>query len=137
MTDQDKKIFDQLPKPNKKLSFNLLKIEDIYLPHLYCITPKHLRYADSPYLDEAAIARAEERGAKCDICRQLVKTGKQDQVLPMSQHEKQKVLFIEVVNNRNLEQIRGLREYLQKIKSLTETLGIGGFAFPNKQKVRL
>ena len=132
MTEEDQKIFQQLPKPGKKLLFKLVKVEDICLPHPYCITPKHLAYADSMYLNETTIAGAETHGAKCDICRQLVKQGKQNEVLPLSQHEKQKTLFIEVVDNRNLNKVRGLHQYLLKIKPLAAAAGIQGFAFPKK-----
>ena len=136
MTKQDKKIFNQLPRPDKALPFRLRKVENIYLPHPYCITPKHLEYADSIYLNETTIARAEARGAKCDICRRLFRAGKQNEILPLSKHEKQKTLFIEVVNNQDLNKVRGLHKYLLRIKPLAETLGIQGFAFPAKNSKR-
>ncbi|MCI0560207.1 MAG: hypothetical protein MN733_17100 [Nitrososphaera sp.] len=133
MTEPDQKIFDFLPKPAKRLPFRLLKVEDVYLPHPYCLTPKHLKYADSIVLDEASIAKAEAEGAKCDTCRRLYKAGRQDEILPLSKHEKQKALFIEVEDNRDLNQIKGLHKYLWKIRPLAETLGVQGFAFPKRK----
>jgi hypothetical protein len=133
VTEQDQNIFNQLPKPSRKLAFRLLKIEDVYSPHLYCITPKHLEYADSMYLNEVAITKAEAKGAKCDICRRLHRAGKQSEILPFSEHLKQKALFIEVENNQDLNEIKGLSSYLFKLKPLAERLGIQGFAFPAKQ----
>lgn len=134
MTEQDQNIFNQLPKPSRKLAFRLLKVEDVYSPHLYCITPKHLEYADSMYLDEVAIARAEAKGAKCDICIRLHKVGKQPETLPFNEHLKQKALFVEVENNQDLNEIKGLHSYLLKVKPLAERLGIQGFAFPAKKR---
>lgn len=86
------------------------------------------------YLNEAAIARAEAKGAKCDICRRLCRKGKQPQILPFSEHEKQKALFIEVEDNQDLNSITGLHPYLLQIKPLAEQLGIQGFAFPMRAK---
>jgi hypothetical protein len=109
-------------------------VEDIHLPHPYCITPKHLKYADSMFLDKAAITRAEKKGAQCDICRKLCRKGKQTQILPFSQHEREKLLFIEVDDGSDLNKVKGLHEYLLEIKPLAMELGIGGFAFPPKGK---
>ena len=119
-----------LPTPWPGSSFMLQKIEDVILPHPYCITSKHLAFADSIYLDAAAIERAEARGVQCDICRQLVKHGQQPTVLPHIEHESQKTLFIAVNDNRDLNAIEGLHAYLLQIKPVAETLGIQGFAFP-------
>jgi hypothetical protein len=136
MTDQDQTIFNQLPKPGRKLPFHLLKVEDVYLPHPYCITPKHLEYADSMFLNEDTITRAEAKGAKCDICKRLYKAGRQREILPLSDHTRQKALFIEVEDNRDSDRVKGLRQYLSKIKPLAEKLGIKGFAFPTRERTK-
>ena len=123
-------LLDLLPTPAPGAPFALQKIEDVILPHPYCITPKHLAYADSMYLDAAAIERAESRGAQCDICRKLVKQRQQPAVLSYSEHESQKTLFIAVNDNRDLNAVDGLHDYLLQIKPVAESLGIQGFAFP-------
>ncbi|MCG3209249.1 MAG: hypothetical protein FOGNACKC_02870 [Anaerolineae bacterium] len=133
MTETDQNIFNQLPQPEPESPFRLLRVEDIGLPHPYCITPKHLAYADSMVLNEQAIRQAEQRGAKCDICRKLCRCGKQAQVLSWAEHTPSKTLFIEVDDNQDLNQVAGLTDYLLRIKSLAQTLGIEGFAFPNRQ----
>lgn len=130
MKSNNHDLLDRLPTPMPGLPFALQKIEDVILPHPYCITPKHLAYADSMYLDAAAIKRAETRGAQCDICRQLVKRRQQSAVLAYSEHESQKTLFIAVNDNRDLNAIDGLHDYLLQIKPVAESLGIQGFAFP-------
>jgi hypothetical protein len=112
--------------------FALLKVEDVIIPHPYCITPKHLQYADSMMLDEAALSRAEKRGATCDICKRLVRNGRQLEILTLQQHEKQKVLFIEVEDDQNLSKLPDLHSYLIKVKLVAEQLGIQAFAFPRK-----
>ncbi|MEZ4706789.1 MAG: hypothetical protein R3A44_06270 [Caldilineaceae bacterium] len=130
MNITNQQILQQLPQPGENQDFTLVKVEDIVVPHPYCITPKHLEYADSMYLDEAAIERAEQRGAMCDICRKLVRKGKQLDILSHNQHEQLKTLFIAVVDNRSLHRVKGLEAYLAKIKTIAESLGIQGFAFP-------
>ena len=59
-------------------------IDTIGIPHSYCITPKHLEYSPGIYLD---IEEAERHGAKCDICKKLVRKGKQDTILTYPEHE--------------------------------------------------
>jgi hypothetical protein len=121
---------DQLPPPPPDVSFKVLRLEERVLPHPYCITPKHLQYADSIYLDGAAIERAESKGAVCDICRAEVKNRRQPSILKYSEHEKVLMLFIGVSANqqKDLNKVKGLHSYLLKIKKAN--LGIGGFAFP-------
>lgn len=119
-----------LPPPPPGVSFKLLKLEERVLPHPYCITPKHLQYADSMYLDGAAIERAEGKGAVCDICRKEVRAQRQPAILTYGQHEKVLMLFIGVSANqqKDLNSVKGLHSYLLKLKKAN--LGIGGFAFP-------
>ena len=55
-----------------------------------------------------------------------------DRHLTLQQHEKQKVLFIEVEDDQNLSKLPDLHSYLIKVKLVAEQLGIQAFAFPRK-----
>lgn len=130
MKDKMQQLLEQIPALDAELSFTLLKVENVVMPHPYCITPKHLEYADSMFLNETSIARAEQRGAVCDICRKLVRNGDQPEILSHSAHESHTTLFIQADDNSDLNAVEGLHEYLLSIKPKAESLGIQGFAFP-------
>ena len=109
----------------------LLKVEELFVPHPYMITPKHLEYSEGMYLD---IEGAEKKGAVCDICRvRQKKFG--EPILSYSEHKKENTLFIQVPQNKDLNAVKGLHKYLLKIKPIAEKLGITGFAFPTKEGV--
>lgn len=122
--DNFKEELKQIPEPSIECC-KLSKIEKIVIPHPYMITPKHLEYSSSMYLN---IEEAEKKGAVCGICKKLnKKEGKP--ILTYDQHEQIKTLFIEVPHH-DLNKIEGLNEYLNIIKSICEEFGIKGFAFP-------
>lgn len=123
--DKYKEELKEIPEAENK-NIQLVKIEDVAMPHLYCITPKHLEYSDSMHLD---IAGAEKKGAVCEICREANrKNGAK--ILKYDEHETSKTLFIRVPQNRDLNAIEGLHAYLLSIKPIASKLGITGFAFP-------
>jgi len=119
-------VVDMIPKPDSP-NIRIEKVEDIIVPHPYCITPKHL-LPGRMYLDESTIKEAEQQGAQCDICRVRVKKGLQSSVLSVDEHRKQKTLFLEVPKG-DLNSIPGLHEYLLKIKPKLMELKIDGIAF--------
>ena len=119
---------NKIPKPEIP-NTRLMKIETIVMPHPYCITPKHLEYSDSMYLD---IEGAEKKGAVCDICKN--KNRKDGtKILSFKEHEQIKTLFIEVPHH-DLNKIEGLVDYLNSIKPICAELKIAGFAFPTKNQ---
>ncbi len=121
------KLIDQIPKPEKQ-HIKVLEVKKVMIPHPYCITPRHLT-GKSMYLDKNAIKEAEKNNnAVCDICRKLVRDGRQQEVLSFGEHEEQLTLFLEVPKG-NLNNIEGLHEYLMKIKPVLVKLKIAGIAF--------
>lgn len=114
---------EQIPKPPKNSSFYPTKIDTVILPHPYCITPKHIEYSNG-ILDEISIERAERMGARCGIC---VKDFN-NKILSYKEHESLVTLFIAVPQNKDLNLIEGLHDYLLEIKEMN--LEIDGFAFP-------
>jgi len=117
-----------VPQPNADSVFKLQKIDTISFPHPYCITPKHVAYASdhcSGMLGREAIVEAEKRGACCDICRT---SG--NGILSFEQHETNLTLFIVVPQNKDLNAVPGLPNYLFSNKQTFIDLGVQGFAFP-------
>lgn len=120
--EKDQAIFDQLPAVPEGATFELQKVKTIVQPHPYCITPKHLEYNDSVYLNADTIARAESKGAHCGVrgCQ-----------LSYAKHEPILTAFIRVpVKLRKLDDVPGLHQWLLDNKAACEALGIQGFAFP-------
>ena len=127
MTDK-RNIISKIPKP-KIQRIKLLSVDHIFIPHLYCITPRHLT-GKSMYLNEETIRDAEKNNsAVCDICRRLVREGRQKNILPFDEHKKTLTLFVQVPDKQDLNSIPGLNEYLLKIKPVLLKLGIDGVAF--------
>lgn len=93
-------------------------IDTIGVPHLYCITAKHLEYCRGMYLNKEEIIHAESKGARCDICK-----GK------LSYDEHEIALLVEVKDKRELKDIPELHGYLLECKPLCESDGFSGFAF--------
>ncbi len=108
-------------------------IDTIGVPHPYCISPKHLEYANM-YLDREAIRRGEEHGAKCDICRKRVRKKLQERILSYDEHEQ--ALLVEVEAEELKEVESELREYLLSIKEQAEKDGYAGFAFKKKEAAK-
>lgn len=107
--------------------------------HMYCITPKHLM-ADEMYITPESIARAERmNGAKCDICVQLVREGKQSEILSYAEHTSTVVAMIQIPKLdeklKSLNQIDGLHEWLLENQEFFKAAGIGGFGFPNEDQL--
>lgn len=128
-TEKRTPTLQDMPPLPEGAPFRLVKIEKVSMPHPYCITPKHVEVAADHFggmLGEAAIAEAEKRGAKCDICKQAVRRRKQDRILAYDEHETMLSLFVGVPHH-DLNNIPGLVAYLNAVKSAD--LGIQGFAF--------
>lgn len=105
---------------------NFRIIDTIPVPHPYCITPKHLDYNDGVYLTKDTVREAEGKGAKCDICRKLVKEGKQDHVLTIDEHKQALLVSCKV----DIQPVPDeLRAWLLSIKAEAEANGYAGFAF--------
>jgi hypothetical protein len=128
MTHKIKNIMSKIPQPQVK-HIKLLKVESVFVPHPYCITPRHLT-GKSIYLNEETIRDAEKNNnAVCDICRKLVKAGRQKNIMSFDEHQKALTLFIEVPDNEDLNSVPDLHEYLLKIKPVLIKYGIDGIAF--------
>ena len=109
---------------------NFEVMDTIGVPHPYCITPKHLKYCDSMYLNADTIKHAEERGAKCDICRKLVSKGKQSAVLSYDEHEQALVVLCHAeMQDSEGKAIPELHQWLLSIKEEATANGYAGFAF--------
>lgn len=122
-----KQLIKQIPK-SKVEHIKVLEVKTIPVPHLYCITPKHLT-GTSMYLNNETIRDAEKHhGAVCDTCRYLVKHGRQIEILPVDEHRQELTLFLEVPKG-DLNAVLGLKEYLLKIKPVLQELKISGVAF--------
>jgi hypothetical protein len=120
-------LIEKIPAPRGE-HIKLQKVEKISVPHPYCITPRHLT-GKSMYLNHETIRDAEKNHrAVCDICKKLVKMGKQNRVFSVDEHREELTLFLEVPEG-DLNAIPGLREYLLKIKPILLDLGISGVAF--------
>ena len=103
-------------------STDLYKVVDtIGVPHLYCITSRHVAEASDHFsgiLGKEAIESAEKKGVTCGICKGQFK---------FSEHET--ALLIEVNFAGELKDAPGLKEYLLSIKDMTEADHFCGFAF--------
>ena len=126
MTEEEDKIkaqqiLDAMPEPPEGI--DIVKCERTYHPHLYMITPRHLKESTGIYLN---IEEAESKGAKC---------GWKGCNLPHSEHESQMTVFLGVPDNSGeaLNANQELKDYLCNNKNLWESLGVDGFAFPVKR----
>lgn len=116
----------EMPSVPEGAVFKLVKIETIWEPHPYCISPRHVAIAANfgGILGEEAIICAERKGVYCDTCKQ------NGHILKYEEHKHYEALFIEVPQNKDLNAIPGLHTYLHGNKQRFIDLGIGGFAFP-------
>ena len=119
---------------------NFRIIDSIVVPHPYCITPKHLEYSRSIYLDiEGAEKRSREehpndsrKWAVCDTCKRLYKLGKIPKILSWSEH--QKAVLVEC--DAEIENNKELHQYLLKLKEQVTQDGYAGFAFVKSDKLK-
>ncbi len=121
----------QIPAPPQDSVFSLSKVDKVSMPHPYCIGAKHVQVAADQFggmLGEAAIEAAEKQGVYCDICKKLNRK-RGTPILKYHEHENNLTLFITVPQNKDLNAIPGLHEYLLGIKDKAVELGIQGFAF--------
>ena len=135
---KDYKIYGQSKKGNFKI------IDELPTPHPYCITAKHVEIASDHFggmLGESAIERAEEQGVVCDICRKLVRDGKQKEVLKFKQHEKALLVECKAEIAKDKLEKDGKRKmnpelfaWLKSIQDLASKNGYAGFAFKNAVK---
>jgi len=109
---------------------NFYVLDSIGVPHPYCITPKHVAVAADHHcgiLGKEAIVDAEERGARCGICK-----GK----LAYAEHEQALLVECNVeIKGADGKAVLELQAYLLKIKAQAERDHYAGFAF--KQSVAL
>lgn len=126
----EENILDKIPKPEIS-NIRLLKVEKISIPHPYCIGSKHVEFASVHFngmLGEEAIEEGEKQGIVCNICKNLNKKEGRI-VLSYKEHKTYNTLFIEVSNNKDLNNINGLHEYLLSIKLVMDELKIDRVAF--------
>jgi hypothetical protein len=119
---------DDFPTPPEGSAFRLRKVTTISQPHPYCITGRHIVHAADKWggrLGAAAIESAERGGAHC---------GWKGCQLPYDEHTSDTALVIEVDDNRDLNKVVGLQEYLLLIKEKAQELNVDGFAFPNPRQ---
>ena len=75
---------NKFKKYGKSKNGNFEVLDKIGVPHPYCITPKHLEYNDSMYLD---IEGAEAKGAVSDICKKINSKDYGRPILTYGEHE--------------------------------------------------
>lgn len=119
---------EKIPAPPEGSVFSLQKVENVSIPHPYCIGPKHVSIAADRFsgrLGAEAIETAERAGYGCQVPRCQ---------LSHRDHETLKTLFIvlDKAPPSDLNKVPGLGAYLSTIKETAESLGIQGFAFPHK-----
>jgi len=106
---------------------NFKVVDTIAYPHPYMIMPGHLKHCSSMCLD---IEEAERHGAKCGICKRLVKQCKQPRVLTYKEHEQALVIECRVnIKDEHGNAIPEPSDYLHSIKVEAEKNGYIGFAF--------
>lgn len=124
-------IKEELKKYGKSEEGNFQVVDTIGVPHPYCITPKHVAVASDKFggmLGKEAIIRAEEDGAKCDICRGLNKKNG-TQVLAYNEHKQALLVSCKKEIGMNNVPNEELHKYLLSIKDMAEKDGYEGFAF--------
>ena len=137
MTDDQKtktkflKLFGTSTKNNFRI------IDQIGVPHPYCITPKHLEYCDTGILDDYSIKKAEEKGASCGT--KFRGGGKCN--LSYEKHEQ--ALLVECKEdmkkgkpdkNGKVKMNTELNKWLIKIKTKATKKGFVGFSFLDRSK---
>lgn len=118
MNTKQKQILAAIPQPPDGAVFSLRKIDTVVLPHPYVIGNGHIKHSTGGTLN---IDEAERNGVYCYECKK-----------PNSEHTPQVTLFIRVPQNRDLNAVPGLGEYLSAIKDTATAAGVQGFAFPDK-----
>ena len=111
---------------------NFKVINKIGVPHSYCLTPRHISVASDEFggmLTESVIRSAEEEGAVCDICKNLVREGKQDNILSFDEHKQALVVECKKDVKTDKEAQKEINEWLLKNKNLALKNNIEGFAF--------
>jgi len=110
------RMFGQSKNKNFKI------IDSIGVPHTYMITPKHLEYSESMYLD---ISGAEKKGAVCDIC----KHNKSDKILSYEEHKQALLVKSKQDFKDNKKLSKELQDWLVSIKDKCEKKKFVGFTF--------
>lgn len=116
MNEQQKQIFAKIPPPPPGAVFKLTKVDTVVLPHPFTITAKHLANSDGGFLNPDAAPCGYPGGCN----------------LKPAEHEQQVTAFIRVPQNRDLNAVAGLNEYLNSIKDAATAAGVQGFAFPDR-----
>lgn len=99
------------------------RIKDtIGVPHTYCVGPKHVVWASDHWggmLGDSAIKDGESKGkCHCEV-----------KGCTLSYEEHEQALLVAVKDERQLNDIPELKEYLLSIKDQREKDGFAGFAF--------
>lgn len=136
----EEEIISELPIIKSK-DFKIESIQRVnHRPHPYCITPKHLE-GDSMYLDENAIIKAEENGARCgmyengDSYANGFKPGYSRCTHSYKEHKSDFVMFLRAtVPNKTPKELLGVTSWFKKAKPIMEKHKIDGVAFIEYQK---
>lgn len=122
---------------------NFRIVGQIGVPHPYMITPKHLEYSQSIYLDiEGAEQRSKEahpndprRWAVCDICR-VANKKKGTPILSFSEHQVALVVECDIeFSTADHHIVPELQKYLLGIKEKAEKEKYAGFSFVKSKKL--
>lgn len=122
---------------------NFRIIDQIGVPHPYCITPKHLEFSEGMYLDiEGAERRSREahpndsrKWAVCDICKKINKK-KGSPILSYEEHKQALVVECDVeISTEDNKMIPELQKYLLSIKEKAEKEHYAGFSFLKSKKL--
>jgi hypothetical protein len=125
MSDDKLKKYGQYISPDGNTTFEI--IDTLGVPHPYCVTPKHVAYASdhcSGILSKDAIRAAEKEGAACDICRK-----KGEGILTVDEHGTALLVGVYDKDNRELNDMPELQEWLKPLCAVAEKDGFVGFAF--------
>lgn len=137
MLDELKKF----PMPKSK-DFKLESINNVnHKPHPYCITPKHL--GKHMYLDSNTIKDMEENyGASCGMYigpngtySNNYKSGYTRCTISYDEHTSDKLLFIKILVNKELKDLKSLEVYCKSILPIMKKLKIDGIAFVAPEKI--
>ena len=107
--------------------FRCAGTRDIWVPHRFCVTDKHVAYASKHHHIYLTPEDIEASGAPCGVpgC-----------TLSHSEHKPQVVLVVVLQDKlgRRLNEVEGLGEWLVSIKPKLEELGIEGIIFPSAEQ---
>jgi len=140
MTNEE--ILKKFPKPTSKEYELKFILNTNYKPHPYCITEKHLG-GDSMYLGNEEIREMEAKGVKCGMYTSLdgkqikngYKAGWSPCEVSYDEHTSDKVLFLKALVDKEVKNLKKLKEYLKSIAPLLKKYKLEGVGFiaPDKK----